>query len=82
MIINRNFLLIVVNKHSFTDLLCDIKDKMSKGELKSKSLFQIDDEECLQHRWASDKVIGERIFSSVPAHGVGIFDPSESIWYD
>jgi len=30
----------------------------------------------VQQRWASDKVIGEKIFSSVPALGVGIFDPS------
>jgi len=50
--------------------------------LKSKSLFRIDDEELVQQRWASDKVIGEKIFSSVPASGVGIFDPSEAIWFD
>lgn len=82
MIINRNFLLIVVNRHNFTDLLCDIKEKMRKGELVSKSLLKIDDEDCLQRRWSSDKAIGEKIFSSVPSHGVGIFDPSEAIWYD
>lgn len=58
MIVNRNFLLIVVHKNQFTELLCEVKHKMNKGELKSKSLFRIEDEDLVQHRWSSDKVIG------------------------
>lgn len=34
-------------------------------------------------RWSNDdKGIGEKMFTSVPAEGVGIFDPSEAIWFD
>ncbi len=82
MIVNRDFLLMVVHKNQFTEILCEVKHKMNRGELKSKSLFRIEDEELVVQRWASDKVIGEKIFSSVPAEGVGVFDPSEAIWFD
>ncbi len=44
MVVNQDFLMIVVHKNHFTELLCEVKYKMNKGELKSKSLFKIEDE--------------------------------------
>ena len=41
MIVNQNFLMMVVEKHKIADFICNIKLKMNKGELKSKSLFKI-----------------------------------------
>ncbi len=41
MIIEEDFLMIVVHKNKFNELLVDVKEKMNKGELKSKSLFKI-----------------------------------------
>ncbi len=41
MIVSQDFLMIVVHKNKFTELLCEVKHKMNKGELKSKSLFKI-----------------------------------------
>ncbi len=58
MIVSQNFLLIVVHKNHHTELLCQVKNKMNRGELKSKSLFKIEEEEIVRHRWASDKAIG------------------------
>lgn len=58
MVVNQDFLMIVVQSKKFTELLCEVKHKMNKGELKSKSLFKIEDEELVVQRWSSDKVIG------------------------
>lgn len=58
MIVSQDFLMIVVHKNKFTELLCEVKHKMNKGELKSKSLFKIEDEDLIVQRWSSDKVIG------------------------
>ena len=44
MVVNQNFLMIVVEKKKYTELLCNIKVKMNQGELKSKSLFKIVEE--------------------------------------
>ena len=82
MIVSQDFLMIVVHKNKFTQLLCEVKHKMNKGELKSKSLFKIEDEELIVQRWSSDKAIGEKIFSSVPSEGLGVFDPTDAIWFD
>lgn len=82
MVVNQNFMMIVVKKNKFTELLCDVKQKMTKGELKSKSLFKIEEEEMVLQRWNSDKGIGEKMFTSVPSEGVGIFDPEGAIWFD
>jgi hypothetical protein len=41
MIVSQDFLMIVVHKNKFTELLCEVKNKMNKGELRSKSLFKI-----------------------------------------
>jgi hypothetical protein len=81
MIISETFALIVADKSKYTELLVFLRQKIHKGELKSKSLFKIE-EELVEHRWGSDKQIGEKMFTSVPSHGVSIFDPSEAIWFD
>lgn len=81
MIICETFALIVADKNRYTELLVFLRQKLHKGELKSKSLFKIE-EELIQHRWSSDKHIGEKMFTSVPSCGVSIFDPSEAIWFD
>jgi hypothetical protein len=31
MVVNQNFLMIVVQKNKFTELICDVKHKMNKG---------------------------------------------------
>lgn len=82
MIVNKDFLMIAVHKNKFSELLCQVKHMMNKGELKSKSLFRIEDDELVVDRWASDQAIGEKLFSSVPSLGVGVFDPHEAIWFD
>jgi len=41
MIVDHYFLMILVHKNRHTELLCDVKQKLNKGELKSKSLFKI-----------------------------------------
>lgn len=46
--------MIVVRKNNFTELLCEVKQKMNKGELKSKSLFKIEEEEMILQRWKND----------------------------
>ncbi len=75
MIINETFALIVADKSNFTNLLIYLRQKLHKGELKSKSLFKIE-EELVQHRWSSDKQIGEKMFTSVPSCGLAVFDPT------
>lgn len=57
MIINQKFALIVADKSKYTELLVLLRQKLHKGELKSKSLFKIE-EELVQTRWNSDKQIG------------------------
>jgi len=57
MIINQTFALIVADKSKYTELLVLLRQKLHKGELKSKSLFKIE-EELVQTRWNSDKQIG------------------------
>lgn len=57
MIINESFALIVTDRRRYADLLVFLRQKLHKGELKSKSLFKIE-EELVQHRWSSDKNIG------------------------
>jgi hypothetical protein len=41
MIINESFALIVADKGTYTQLLVFLRQKLHKGELKSKSLFKI-----------------------------------------
>lgn len=41
MIVDHNFLMMLVHKSKHTELLIEVKHKMNKGELKSKSLFKI-----------------------------------------
>lgn len=81
MIINETYCLIVTDKNKYTELLVFLRQKLHKGELKSKSLYKIE-EELVQHRWSSDKRIGEKMFTSVPSLGLAIFDPTEAIWFD
>jgi hypothetical protein len=81
MIISETFALIVADKSKYTELLVFLRQKIHKGELKSKSLFKIE-EELVEHRWGSDKQIGEKMFTSVPSQGVSIYDPAEAIWFD
>jgi len=81
MIINESFALIVADKSMYTQLLVFLRQKLHRGELKSKSLFRIE-EELVQSRWGSDKHIGEKMFTSVPSCGVSVFDPSQAIWFD
>jgi hypothetical protein len=81
MIINHTYALIVTDKSKYTELLVFLRQKLHKGELKSKSLFKIE-EELIQHRWSSDKRIGEKMFTSVPSEGVAVFDPKDAIWFD
>lgn len=81
MIVDHNFLMMLVHKSKHTELLIEVKHKMNKGELKSKSLFKIEEEEIVQERFHIDKAIGEKLFTTVPSKGVCIFDPAESIWF-
>ena len=75
MIVHDTYALIVADKSKYTELLVFLRQKLHKGELKSKSLFKIE-EELVQHRWSSDKQIGEKMFTTVPSCGVAVFDPS------
>lgn len=43
MIISETFALIVADKSKYTDLLVFLRQKIHKGELKSKSLFKIEE---------------------------------------
>ena len=81
MIVQDTYALIVADKAQYTELLVFLRQKLHKGELKSKSLFKIE-EELVQHRWSSDKNIGEKMFTSVPSCAVSIFDPSQAIWFE
>ncbi len=81
MIINETFALIIADRRRYTELLVVLRQKLHKGELKSKSLFKIE-EELVQHRWSSDKHIGEKMFTSAPSTAVGVFDPAAAIWFD
>lgn len=55
LVVNQNYLMILVEKNHYAELLCNIKVKMNQGELKSKSLFKImEEEELIQQRWSTD----------------------------
>ena len=81
MIIDETFALIVTDSRRYADLLVFLRQKLHKGELKSRSLFKIE-EQLVQHRWSSDKHIGEKMFTSAPSQGVAVFDPAQAIWFD
>ena len=81
MIIDETFALMITDSRRYADLLVFLRQKLHKGELKSKSLFKIE-EELVQHRWSSDKHIGEKMFTSAPSQGVAVFDPAQAIWFD
>jgi hypothetical protein len=44
MIINETYCLIVTDKNKYTELLVFLRQKLHKGELKSKSLYKIEEE--------------------------------------
>ena len=81
MIIDETFALIVTDSRRYADLLVFLRQKLHKGELKSRSLFKIE-EQLVQRRWSSDKHIGEKMFTSAPSQGVAVFDPAQAIWFD
>jgi hypothetical protein len=43
MIICQSFILIVADKNKYSELLLYLRQKLHKGELKSKSLFKIEE---------------------------------------
>lgn len=43
MMVNETFILIVTEKAKYTELLIYLRQKLHKGELKSKSLFKIEE---------------------------------------
>ena len=49
--------MMVVEKNKYTEIICQLRQLMNKGELKSKSFFKID-EELVQNRWGRDLEIG------------------------
>ena len=74
-------MLIPVLKKQYAELIYELRGLCHRGELKSKSLFKIE-EEIIENRWNSDKQIGEKIFASIPSKGLAIFDPTDSMWFD
>lgn len=80
-IVEGSFLVMAVDRRRYPELICVLRQLLNRGELKSKSCFKLE-EELVETRWSSDNEIAEKIFVSVPSKGIGVFDPSEAIWFD
>ena len=81
MVVDERYLMLVVDKLKYTDIVHHLRQKIHKGDLKSKSCFRIE-EEMVNCRWNRDKSINERMFTSVPSKGVAVYDPKDAIWFN
>ena len=43
-VVQGEFIMMVVEKNKYTEIICQLRQLMNKGELKSKSFFKIDEE--------------------------------------
>jgi hypothetical protein len=73
--------MMAVERTKYAELICTLRQLFHRGELKSKSCFKLE-EELIENRWSDNSEIGEKIFVGVPSKGIGVFDPSQAIWFD